>query len=74
MRRPIPAALSPEALQISFVIPDGAQRRAGTQLSAHACVAKWVPALAALGRDDKRKRGRQADSQIVGLQGIGTTR
>jgi hypothetical protein len=36
----------------SNVIPDGAKRRSGTQLSAHAFVGGWVPALAALGRDD----------------------
>jgi len=34
------------------VIPDGAQRRAGIHLSTSECAERWVPALAALGRDD----------------------
>src|SRR5438067_325825 len=29
--------------------------RSGTQLSTHACIGRWVPALASLGRDDTDK-------------------
>src|SRR5204863_3287769 len=36
-----------------IVIPDGPKGRSGIQLATHARMARWVPALASLGRDDK---------------------